>query len=313
MSPIPVFGDVSDNELDQWLKALRFAMPNEQFLPLTQLTDSDKKQAQIAIVANPKPSTLAQCPNLIWVHSLWAGVEKLIPTFARSPVRLVRLVDPALANTMAEAVLTWCLYLHRNMHIYRQQQTNNQWQSLPYVSADQRTVTILGLGELGKRAADCLVQQGFKVRGWSLSKKQLNNIECYAGNAELDAALQGSDIVVCLLPLTPATQQLINAQRLSQLKSSTCFINFARGDIVDDDALLVALDNQQLAHTVLDVFVHEPLPANHRYWQHPRVTLLPHVSAQTRVDTASLIVANNIKHYRDTGTLPACVDFNRGY
>jgi len=311
--PIPVFGEFSDQELDHWLTMLRKAMPEEQILPLNELSLSEQQQAQIAIVANPNPQMLAQCPNLIWVHCLWAGVEKLIPTFADSPIKLVRLVDPALANTMAEAVLTWCLYLHRNMHLYRQQQMVSHWQSHAYVPSDQRTVTILGLGELGQAAAHVLVQHGFTVRGWSLNKKQLDHIECFAGNTELGPALKNSDIVVCLLPLTADTKNTLNARNLSLLKPSTCNINFARGGIVDDNALLTALEQQKIAHAVLDVFDQEPLPSNHPYWQHPNVTVLPHISAQTRADTASLIVAQNIQRFRDTGSIPASVDFNRGY
>ncbi len=314
MNPIiPVFGDLTDSELQHWLTALSKAIPGERFMALADMTAEQKQRATFAIVANPHPSLLQQCPNLIWVQSLWAGVEKLVATFQQTDIKLVRLIDPGLANTMAEAVLTWSLYLHRHMHIYRLQQLNHTWQPLPYVAPEDRIVTLLGLGELGRSAAERLIQQGFQVRGWSRQVKQIQGVHCFHGSEQLQAALDGADIAICLLPLTPQTQGLINTPRLGMLKPGACLINFARGAIVDDQALLAALESGHLAHAVLDVFMTEPLPKDHPYWRHQQVTVLPHISAQTRADTACKVVARNITQYRRDAVIPDAVDFTRGY
>ena len=296
-----------------WLDALQEALPEERVLPLAELTKQQRACCELAIVANPCPQDLACLPQLKWVHSVWAGVERLVEDLQSSPVKIVRLVDPQLAQTMAEAVLAWTLFLHRNMPLYARQQAQGIWLAHNYVPPQQKTVALLGLGELGQASAELLRAAGFQVSGWSRSRKSVPGVQCFAGNEALPAVLSGADIVVCLLPLTPETENILNATTLGHMRSGAALINFARGAVIDDDALLAALDTQQLRHAVLDVFLKEPLPPAQWQWQHPQVTVLPHISAPTHRETAAAIVAANVRRFRTTGRIPTSVDKLRRY
>lgn len=296
-----------------WVAALQAAMPNEHVVLLDELDAGARAACDVAIVANPDPDDLRTLPNLKWVHSVWAGVEHLVATPGDSDLQIVRLVDPRLAETMAEAVLAWTLYLHRDMPRYARQQALRQWQEHDYVRSQDRTVSLLGLGALGAAAAEKLHAAGFRVCGWSRRRKTIPNVECHAGEDELHAMLARTDILVCLLPLTPQTRGILDAKALGALPRHASLINFARGPIVNDAALRQSLDNGHLAHAVLDVFDREPLHVDAWQWSHPSVTVLPHIAGPTDRFTASAIVAANISNYRKAGTIPAAVDRAAGY
>lgn len=312
-TPIPFLHAPGAPAAQCWLQALRAAMPGERVLPLAALDEQERAACELAVVANPRPEDLRLLPNLKWVQSVWAGVERLVPALAGSPVRLVRLLDPQLAHTMAEAVLAWTLYLHRDMPRYARQQAARQWLAHEGVRAQARTVSLLGLGALGAASARCLQQAGFQVRGWSRSPKSLPGVQCHSGSEGLHEMLAATDILVCLLPLTPDTHGLLDADRLRRLRPQAALINFARGPIVQDQALRQALDEQHLSHAVLDVFAEEPLPADAWHWAHPQVTVLPHISAPTDRNSAAGIVAANVARYRQSGSVPQTVDLARGY
>ena len=313
VTPIPFVSQGDAATVQAWLKALRAAMPDERVVDVAELSETELAQCKLAVVANPDPAELKRMPQLEWVHSVWAGVERLVEDLGDSGLKLTRLVDPRLAATMAEAVLAWTLYLHRDMPLYAQRQRFRVWQAEEYVLPEQRTVGILGLGTLGEAAAEVLLQARFKVCGWSRTHRELAGVRTFSGEQGLAGMLAMSDILVCLLPLTSDTRGLLNAQRLAMLPPQSQLINFARGPIVDDQALCEALDSRVLRHAVLDVFATEPLPADSWHWTHPDVTVLPHCSAPTNRETASAIVAGNVRHYRQTGEIPANVDIRRGY
>ncbi|MBV1776149.1 glyoxylate/hydroxypyruvate reductase A [Burkholderiaceae bacterium DAT-1] len=299
--------------LNGWLSPLRQAMPDEQIVPFEALSEADKLACEVAIVANPEPAQLAQLPNLKWVHSVWAGVERMLAELPESDLAVVRLVDPRLANTMAEAVLTWALYLHRLGPQYAQQQSQRVWRALEYVRPERRTIGILGMGELGKCTALRLRGAGFRVMGWSRSGTSVPDVETLSGEAGLREMLAQSDIVVCLLPLTAETRGLLNAEQLARMKPGAAIINFARGPIIDEAALWAALDHGSLGYAVLDVFDQEPLPEDAWFWDHPKVTVLPHCSGPTDRESAAQIVAGNIARFRESGDIPPAVDRQRGY
>lgn len=298
---------------EPWLAALRAAMPNETIVPFDALDAAARAACDVAIVANPRPEDVAALPNLTWVHSVWAGVERLMADLPDNGLKIVRLVDPQLADTMAEAVLAWTLYLHRDMPRYAQQQAARQWIAHDYRRPAAKTVALLGVGALGEAAAQRLLAAGFQVSGWSRTRKALPGVRCYAGADELPDMLAQADILVCLLPLTPQTRGIVDAAALAALPEHAALINFARGPIVDDAALRAALDSGRLSHAVLDVFDREPLPEDSWHWAHARVTVLPHISAPTDRETASAIVAGNIARYRATGDMPAAVQRALGY
>ncbi|MCI3203549.1 MULTISPECIES: glyoxylate/hydroxypyruvate reductase A [Pandoraea] len=296
-----------------YLDALRAALPDDIVAPLAALSPSQRAQAPIAIVANPDPADVAALPGLLWIQSLWAGVESLVAALPAHSPPIMRLVDPEMSRTMAEAVLAWTYYLQRDMPRYARQQTQRVWVQQTYRKPSQTTVGLLGLGELGQAAAARLRDAGFVVRGWSRSPKTLDGIETLSGDDGLDAMLATADIVVSLIPLTAQTRGMLDATRLGRMKPGAALINFSRGPVVVTQALLDALDRGHLSHAVLDVFDVEPLPIDSSLWDHPRVTLLPHISAPTDHETAAQVIAGNIRDFRATGRIPGNVDMTRGY
>ena len=310
---LPFVSTASPSDVERWIATLQAAMPDEIVVPLESLDAAARSTCDVAIVANPHPEDLRTLPNLKWVHSVWAGVERLVAGLQDSPMQVVRLVDPQLADTMAEAVLAWTLYLHRDMPRYARQQAAWQWMEHDYVRPADKTVSLLGLGALGAASAARLRQAGFQVCGWSRTRKSLPGVQCFAGEGELPAMLGRTDILVCLLPLTAQTRGIVNAAALGALPQGASLINFARGAIVHDASLRTALDTGHIEHAVLDVFEQEPLPQGAWQWAHPRVTVLPHISGPTDHDTASAIVARNVRRYREGGHLPAVVDRVAGY
>jgi glyoxylate/hydroxypyruvate reductase A len=309
---IALVGCKSPDQEAEYLKILSDAVPEERIVPFRAMDAAAREAARIAIVANPDPGDVAALPGLVWVQSLWAGVEKLVGAFDR-PLPIVRLVDREMGRAMAEAVLAWTYYLQRDMPAYARQQRERTWRPHPYRKPADTTVGLLGLGALGTAAADRLVGAGFRVVGWSRTSKALPSIDTVHGTEGLPAMLGRCDILVCLVPLTPETRGLVNAARLAALKPGAALINFARGPIVVTEDLIAALDTGHLKHAVLDVFEAEPLPAESALWAHPGVTVLPHVSGPTDMDSAAATVAANLRTYRRTGRPPQGVDTARGY
>ena len=310
---IPFINQLPKHEEIIWLAALNQRLPDENIVSYSEVKSAEKKNVKLAIVANPNTDVLAEFENLIWIHSLWAGVEHLMIALADSPIEVVRLIDPTLSRAMSEAVLAWSLYLHRDMPRYAKQQKNKRWLQHQLVPASERRIGILGLGELGQASAAQLQQNGFNVMGWSRTAKNIANINCFSGEHGLAEMLAQSDILVCLLPLTQATRGMVNKNLLTQLPQDSGIINFARGGIINTDDLLAALNSNQISHAVLDVFEHEPLTADSELWQHPDITILPHISAPTNINSACDIVAKNILSFRATGQIPKAVSKVNGY
>lgn len=310
---IPFVHQLEHSEADEWCQALAEQLPDCDIRQVSQLSTAEKSLVKIAVVANPAPSDLVQLTHLEWVHSVWAGVEGMISNLADMPFEIVRLTDPHLAQTMSEAVLAWVLYLHREMPQYKKQQTDKQWLQQACLSAGERQVAILGLGELGSLSALRLVANGFRVSGWSRSMKTIEGVECYAGDDGLSQVLARSDILVNLLPLTAETKGLMDSRFFNRSKNGASLINFGRGATVVESDLLIALTQGKLAHAVLDVFQQEPLSSESELWVHPDITLLPHISAPTSIRTASQVVSRNISRYLADGSLPQRVDKARGY
>ncbi|MDR6591263.1 glyoxylate/hydroxypyruvate reductase A [Agrobacterium tumefaciens] len=312
-SPIAFVSRMNAETEAVWKQALRAAMPQEDILSFSELTDEQRQAVDFAIVANPDPADIAALPGLTWVHSLWAGVERLVLELGDKAPPIVRLKDPELSRVMAEAVLAWTYYLQRDMPAYRENQQKALWQELDYRHPREMTIGLLGLGALGTAAAERLTHAGFNVAGWSRSAKVIEGVETLTGDAGLQALLENSDILVCLVPLTDATRGLLDAGRFAAMKQGAALINFARGAVIVADDLIAVLDSGRLSHAVLDVFEQEPLPTASPFWQHPQVTVLPHISAPTSRESSARIVAGNVRAWRETGRLPETVDMIRGY
>jgi glyoxylate/hydroxypyruvate reductase len=261
-----------------------------------------------------KPGDLARYPNLKAIFWLGAGVDHLLKDKdLPRQVPIVRRVDDGLTAGMTEYVLLHALRYHRRLPELEAQQSERLWRKLSYPLAKDRRIGILGMGVLGSDAASRLIGLGFDVAGWSRAPKQLPGLTSFYGDEGLTPFLKRSEILVCLLPLTPATTGIINAPTLAALPRGATVINAARGGHVVDADLIAALDRGHIAHATLDVFATEPLPVEHPFWRHPRITLTPHAASVTMSETASRVVIEGLKAMRG-GRRPANqVDLTKGY
>lgn len=322
---ILLVGSWDDSERDEWAEALRIALPQHRLM-LGREPDVAADALGVAIVANPPPGSLQGLPGLRLIQSLWAGVDRLLgDATLPAGVPIARMVDPAMNAAMAETALWAVLSLHRGFFRYARQQQRRLWAQLPQTRADELSVLVLGLGQMGRTAAERIHQQHYRVSGWSRSSgarsvatpssvpAEAQAWPQHHGEDGLRAALPSAQVVVNLLPLTPETRGLLDREFFAQLPRGAALVNLARGAHVVDDDLLAALDSGQLSHAVLDVFSTEPLPPDHRYWSHPQVTVLPHAAASTDVRSAARIAAANIEALAEGRPLANLVLPDRGY
>ena len=267
-----------------------------------------------ALIWRQPSGMLCDLPNLEVVFSLGAGVEHVLtdPDLPRH-LPLVRLVDPGMTRAMTEFVVMRVLHYHRRMPDYEAQQRESLWRPLPQKLAGERRVGILGLGVLGAAAATALAGLGLDVAGWSRTPKSLDGVTSFSGDGGLFELLERSEILVCLLPLTRETEGILDATTLGALPEGAYVINGARGRHVIDADLLAALDAGQIAGATLDVFVEEPLPSEHPYWAHPKVTVMPHAAAYASAKTGVKTVADNIRRHRAGEPLEDVVNIDREY
>ena len=257
---------------------------------------------------------LRRYPNLRLLVSMGAGVDHLLRSPGPPPgVPVARLKDERLTTAMGEWVLLNVLRFHRQDPEYRAQQAARIWNELPAPDTAQRHIGILGLGQLGAHAAGLLRGVGFPVLGWTRTPRDVPGVECFAGEAGLRAMLPRTDILVCLLPLTPQTRGIINRETLGLLPAGAFVINSGRGGHVVAEDLLAALDSGHIAGAALDVFEPEPLPAEHPFWGHPKVLVWPHASSITIPASAAPQVVENIVRMRTGRPLINLVDFSTGY
>jgi len=288
-----------------WLPLLKQALPEDQIVV------SPAKDVDVALVATPPAGTFQKIGRPKLIQSLWMGVEKLVadPTLPRG-VPLARTVDPGMVAAMSEMVVAYVLDWHRHLYRYRLQQHAASWRRIEQRMAADRNVGVLGLGELGSDAARKLAALGFKVAGWSRRPKRIAGVESFT---DLGAMLRKTDALVCLLPLTRDTQGILNGKAFAMMRRGGCVINLARGGHLIVKDLLAALESGTLSHAYLDVFEREPLPANDPLWQHPAVSLTPHIAALTEPRTALPKIVANIERVRRGEPPQELVDLEAGY
>jgi glyoxylate/hydroxypyruvate reductase A len=249
------------------------------------------------------------------IISLGAGVDRFLadPEFPKQ-IPLVRFVDHTMSREMTHYVVLQTLLFHRTQRLLDAAQKEKQWRQafLPRRTEETR-VGILGLGEIGTMAAERLRDLDFPVAGWSRTKKSVPGVESFAGDAELTRFLARSDILICLLPLTPATHHILNAKTFARLPQGAFVINAARGGHLVEADLVAALNSGHLAGAALDVFESEPLPQSSPIWSHPKITMTPHVAAMTDPKVAARSVADSIARHMRGETLDNLVDFSHGY
>ncbi|MBY6160680.1 glyoxylate/hydroxypyruvate reductase A [Mameliella alba] len=297
---------------DEYETPLRTAL-DATGMGYTLATELPPEEVDYMVYApNSEVQDFAPYTRLKAVLNLWAGVEGITGNQTLT-VPLTRMVDEAgLTQGMVEWVTGHTLRHHLRMdeHIVNPGRT---WDPTPPPLSADRPVTILGMGALGQACANALTALGFPVTGWSRSPKSLPGVTCLSGENGLREALNGAQIVILLLPDTPATQNLIDAEALAMTAPGAFLINPGRGPLIDDDALIAALDSGQIAHATLDVFRIEPLPQDHPFWSHPGVTVTPHIASTTRPDTAAQVIADNICRAEAGEPLLHQVDRSAGY
>jgi len=265
----------------------------------------------IVYAPNPQFADFTPYTRTKAVLSLWAGVESIVTNTSLTQP-LTRMVDTGLTEGMVEWVTGHVLRHHLGMDAHIVNPTH-EWTEIAPPLARNRTVAILGLGELGTACAQALAALNFNVTGWSRSAKDIGGITCRSGEDGLRETLAEAEILVLLLPLTAATENLLNSETLALLPAGAVIINPGRGPLIDDTALLAVLDSGQIAHATLDVFRTEPLPKDDPYWPHPKVTVTPHIASATRVDTSSQVIAENIRRCEAGEPLLHLVDRTAGY
>jgi glyoxylate/hydroxypyruvate reductase A len=278
----------------------------------------DHAEVHYAAVWKPRPGELAAFANLRVIFNLGAGVDALMTDSSLPKVPLVRVAVGDLTDRMTEYVVLHVLMHHRQELYLRESQREKRWAPKYQWPANAISVGLMGLGTLGSNAAGALTRLGFRVRGWSRSPRQIDGVECFHGPSQLPSFLQHTDILVCLLPLTPDTRHILNREVFAQLHrdgpmGAPVLINAGRGGLQNEADILRCLDDGTLGAASLDVYATEPLPADSPFWSHPKIVLTPHNAADTDPDEISKYVARQIARFEAGGTLENVVDLARGY
>ncbi len=297
---------------ERYLSLLQAALPDEAVACWPQ--EVDAAAVTHAAVWAPPEDFFARFPNLHTVFVMGAGVDKLLQR-ADVPkhITLIRLTDAGMAQQMAEYCLYGVLHYQRQMDRYAGQQRERLWNPLETRLARDVRVGILGLGELGGKVAQELARLGYRVSGWSRRPRRIDGIRCLHGDAGLRELLPQTDVLFCVLPSTPETRHLLDAETLALQPDDAALINAGRGSLIDDTALLARLNAGFLRFALLDVFAEEPLPENHPFWTHPRVIVTPHVAADTVPEEAAQQIATNLRAQTVGQPMNGVVDRRRGY
>lgn len=248
------------------------------------------------------------------ILNTWAGVEAVLKTVTwPDKIPFCRMVEPGMTVGMVEYFLAHTMRYHMDIDRSVTQSADGHWQKYMPPLASDRSVGVLGLGALGTEISKRMVANGFQVHGWARSAKSIDGVTCHHGTEGLRDCLAASEILCVILPLTPDTENILNADTLRHLPEGACIINAGRGPLIDDEALLDALASGHIRHATLDVFWEEPLPTDHAYWRHGQVTVTPHIAAFTRTKTATTAILEQIRRDIEGFALQHVVDRARGY
>lgn len=299
----------TDFKAEPWLAALRAALPQAQ----VEVWAPGAPPGDYAVVWAPPQDFLDEQPQLKAVFNLGAGVDALTQLKLPAATKLVRLDDAGMSVQMAEYVVHALIRHFREFDGYATDVANGKWSFRKPRLREDFPVGIMGLGVLGQRVARAVQQFEFPVVGWSRSPKQVSGVRCYAGAEQFAEFLAETRVLVCLLPLTPETQDILNRQTLAQLQPGGYVINVARGAHLVEEYLIPLIDSGQLAGATLDVFRQEPLPAGHPFWRHPKITLTPHTAARTLREESVAQIAAKIARLQRGESIAGIVDPLRGY
>lgn len=301
-----------DGKIDLWKGALK---DNNPEVPVySYLEEYPKEAITMAVIWKHPQGSLSHYPNLKCIASAGAGVDYIFEdTTVPKDVPITRIVDPYLASDMSEHVLAVILAELKNFNLYKLQQVDSHWNPKAYKRIEDVKVGIMGLGELGSLSATDLMKFGFTVQGWSRSKKIIKGVRTFSGSKEFDSFLESTQILVCLLPLTPETEGILNSELFSKLPKGSYIINVARGGHLVDEDLLNALDNNHLSGACLDVYHQEPLPKDHPFWNHPKIFMTPHYASVSDTNSVVPQILENYERLKHGKDLLNKVNRNKGY
>jgi len=273
-----------------------------------------KSTVEFVICWKPKKNTLAQFSNLKVIQSVGTSIDHITNSQQLTKnVIVTRIVDSQLSNDMWEFLLATVLNQLKNFPLYTEHQKLKTWEQHEYKSIKNTSISILGLGQIGSFVAEKFADIGFEVRGWSNSKKEIQNVKSFAGEEELDVFLEKCNFLINLLPLTKETEGILNKNMLQKLPKGTFLINVGRGEHLIEEDLIQLLDNSHLSGALLDVFREEPLPKNHPFWKHPKIIITPHIASLTNLESAANQVIKNYKRFVNNQELQHIVSLKKGY
>jgi glyoxylate/hydroxypyruvate reductase len=303
----------TDSKPEPWLVGLRAALLDLQVQADVSLWQPGAPQADYAVVWAPPQQFFDEQPALKAVFNTGAGVDALLKLRMAPQTQIVRLDDAGMSVQMAEYVCHAVIRHFREFDAYEADTRAGHWSFRKPRSRADFPIGVLGLGVLGQRVVQALKAFDFPVHGWSQSAKQIQGVRCWHGTHQLDDFLRQSKVLVCLLPLTPHTENLLNHRTLGLLQMGGYVINVARGAHVVDEDLIALLDSGHLAGATLDVFRQEPLAAMHAFWKHPKITVTPHTSARTLRDESITQIVRKIVAVHSGHTVLGTVDRAKGY
>jgi len=290
-------------DMEVWSNGLQKAMPEMDIKVYPD--DGDVDEVEFAVVWKHPRGILKKYPNLKAILSLGAGVDHIIsdPDLPEG-LPIIRLVDKKLTHEMCLHALHWVLHFHSDQYLYRSQQLKRQWIQQSSIQTEDRTIGIMGLGNIGRSIGELLVTQSFNVIGWGANQKSsLTDIKYYYGKDQLSDFLGRTNILINVLPLTSDTTNIITKKELRLLPKNSFIINIGRGGIINEEDLLTLLNDLHIKAAALDVFTQEPLPENNSLWDHPSVYITPHIAGQSNPNSAGQTISENI--YRiQKGELP---------
>ena len=282
-------------DMEVWSSGLQEVMPEMDVRVYPD--EGDVNDVEYAVVWKHPRGILKKYPNLKAILSLGAGVDHIIsdPELPEG-LPIVRLVDKKLTHEMCLHSLHWVLHFHSDQYLYRIQQQSREWIQQSSVQSEDRTIGIMGLGNIGKAIGDSLINLDFKVVGWGARPKEsLGGIEYYCGHEQLADFLSQTDVLINVLPLTEDTKNILTKIELAFLPKGSFIINIGRGGIINESDLLTSLDSGHITAVALDVFAQEPLPENNSLWDHPSVYVTPHIAGQSNPGSAAQTIADNIR------------------
>jgi len=302
----------NNRKLDRWVEALKACDPSldVQIWP----DESSKEDVEFALCWKHPEGVLQDYPNLRCICSMGAGIDHMFSdAYFPRHLPVIRLIDPSLAQSMYEYILTAVMHYFREFDIYQAQQRQSNWRVHFNKPMAETTVAVMGLGKLGEYASSRLAAMGFNVTGWARSEKSIKGVRSYAGDDALAEFVSTASILVCLLPLTNQTRGILSRDLFNNMPTGSCLINVARGQHLVENDLISALSAGQLRGACLDVFSEEPLPADHPFWGNEKIIITPHSSSITAPASVAPQIVENYHRMQKGEPLMNQVDIERGY